>query len=137
MCFAASAVALTGAASRISPSPPLCPGRQQAVSNIFGESSNILSISRSTLQQYAGRVSRSRRAVIVGPSCSGKSYLATKLAEFSLLSQVRSPRISRHSLCCRNTTLWLSNCLNLSNIPYGQSSAKLPLIQSLGHLVTR
>ena len=35
-------------------------------------------------------MSRSRRAVIVGPSCSGKSYLATKLAEFSLLSQVRS-----------------------------------------------
>ena len=95
MCYAASAVVLTGAASRISPSPPLCPGRQQAVSNIFGESSNILSISRSTLQQYAGRVSRSRRAVIVGPSCSGKSYLATKLAEYSLLSQVRSPRISQ------------------------------------------
>ena len=40
---------------------------------------------RSTLQTWTGMVTKHQRVVISGPNRSGKSFLATKMAEFLVL----------------------------------------------------
>ena len=40
---------------------------------------------RTTLQTWTGMVTQHQRLVISGPSRSGKSFLATKMAEFLVL----------------------------------------------------
>ena len=56
---------------------------------------------RSTIQDYIKTISKNHRAVLVGPSKSGKTFVATKLAEYFVLTS--GEELTPHSVAMLST----------------------------------